>query len=58
VARRACRELAGARIERDCLELDLAVYVDGLQHMVCAVEEHKGVARDVGLREVYQSPGQ
>jgi hypothetical protein len=26
--------------------------------MVCAVEEHKGVARDVGLRDVYQSPGQ
>jgi hypothetical protein len=44
VSRRAYRDLAGAFVECDCLQLELLVNVDGLEDMVRSVENDERIA--------------
>jgi hypothetical protein len=49
LSRRAYCELAGALIDRDCLELELLVDVDGLQDVVRSIEDNERIAGYVDL---------
>jgi hypothetical protein len=46
---RACCEFAGAFVDRDCLELEFLVDVDGLEDVVRSIEDNERIARDVDL---------
>jgi len=52
VSRRACRELAGAFVECDCLELRLLVDIDGLEDVVRPIENYERVAGYIGLHVI------